>query len=224
MPSVTRKSHGNRAQRRDEVRQRLLGVVEELLIAGESYAEISVERLVSEAKLSRSTFYVYFEDKGDLLRAWFAQVIEELEDAAGGWWKLDGSATPEDLRAALSQIVKTYRPHTTLMAALYDMSSYDSTVRDEVTRMMSRNSAGLRRHIQRGQKQGWIDPGLLPAETSAWLTWMAERGQHQMVRVADDEEVERLIDAYAGLVWNTLYAFAPARNGGRKTAKSRKGK
>ena len=104
MPSVTRKSHGNRAQRRDDVRRRLLAVVEELLMRGESYAEISVERLVSEAKLSRSTFYVYFEDKGDLLRAWFAQVIEELEDAAGRWWGLDGTATKADLRAALADV------------------------------------------------------------------------------------------------------------------------
>jgi AcrR family transcriptional regulator len=211
MPSVTRKSHGNRAKRRDDVQRRLLDVVEELLANGESYAGISVERLVSEAKLSRSTFYVYFEDKGDLLRAWFAQVIEELEDAATSWWKLDGDATKKDLRAALDQIVKTYRPYTTLMAAVYDTASYDATVRDEVTMMMSRNTAGLRAHIKLGQKQGWIDPTLLPAETAGWLTWMAERGQHQMVRSADDAEVARLIDAYSDIVWYALYAFAPSR-------------
>jgi AcrR family transcriptional regulator len=212
MPSVTRKSHGNRAKRRDEVRARLLAVVEELLTKGESYAEISVERLVTEAKLSRSTFYVYFEDKGDLLRAWFDLVIEELDQAAGSWWKLGGDATRDDLRVALSEIVEAYRPHTTLMAALYDMSSYDPTVREQVTTMMSRNAAGLRSHMRRGQKEGWIDPNLLPAETAAWLTWMAERGQHQMVRTADDKEVGRLIDAYADIVWYTLYAFAPSRS------------
>jgi AcrR family transcriptional regulator len=216
MPSVTRRSHGNRAQRREDVRRRLLTVVEDLLNGGESYAEISVERLVSEAKLSRSTFYVYFEDKGDLLRAWFAQVVEELEDAASGWWKLDETATREDLRAALAQIVQTYRPHTTLMSALYDMAAYDATVREEVTAMMSSNIAGLKRHIVRAQKGGWINPELLPAETAEWLTWMAERGQHQMIHGADDAEVEKLIDAYTDVVWNSLYAFAPSRNGGRK--------
>ncbi len=213
MPSVTRKSHGNRAQRREEVRRRLLTVVEDLLRSGESYAEISVERLVTEAKLSRSTFYVYFEDKGDLLRAWFNQVIEELDKAASLWWKLDGNATRNDLRVALGEIVSSYRPHTTLMAALYDMSSYDTTVREQVTAMMDRNAAGLRSHIRRGQKAGWIDPSLLPAETAAWLTWMAERGQHQMVRTADDAELERLLDAYADIVWFTLYEFAPSRSG-----------
>ena len=35
---------------------------------------------------------------------------------------------------------------------------------------------------------------------------MAERGLHQLVRTATDAELERLVDAYAGIVWNTLYA------------------
>jgi TetR/AcrR family transcriptional regulator, ethionamide resistance regulator len=211
MPSVTRKSHGNRAKRRDDVRRRLLTVVERLMSQGESYAEISVERLVSEAGLSRSTFYVYFEDKGDLLRAWFTQVIEELEDAAGAWWQLDGSATRADLHVALGQIVRSYRPHTTLMAALYDISSYDVTAREEVTTMMGRNAGGLLRHVRDGQSQGWIDPFLRPEETAAWLMWMAERGLHQMVRTADDDEADKLIVAFTDIIWNTLYARAPLR-------------
>jgi TetR/AcrR family transcriptional regulator, ethionamide resistance regulator len=211
MPSVTRRRHGNRAQRRDEVRSRLLAVVEDLLRGGESYAGISVERLVSEAGISRSTFYVYFEDKGDLLRAWFEQVTEELEVAAVSWWQLDGSATRDDLRAALAQIIAAYRPHTTLMAALFDLSAYDGGVREQVMAMMARNVAGLRRHIERGRKQGWIEPELPAAETAEWLTWMAERGFHQMVRPAGDAELERLTDAYTAVIWNTLYAFGQSR-------------
>ena len=211
MASVTRKSHGNRAKRRDEVRERLLAAVERLLAEGESYAEISVERLVAEARLSRSTFYVYFEDKGDLLRAWFMQVIEELEAASGGWWRLDGEARYEDLRAALGEIVDAYRPHTTLMAALYDISAYDATAREEVGAMMGRNAAGLVRHIRLGQRGGWIDPELAPKETAMWLMWMAERGLHQMIRGADDAETELLVDAFSDVIWNTLYALAPSR-------------
>src|SRR6478752_6190682 len=105
MASVTRKSQGNRAKRRDDVRLRLLKAVERLLAHGESYAEISIERLVSSAKLSRSTFYVYFSDKAHLLRGWFEQVTEELEDAADDWWRLSGDVTRSDVRKALARIV-----------------------------------------------------------------------------------------------------------------------
>jgi hypothetical protein len=45
-----------------------------------------------------------------------------------------------------------------------------------------------------------------PAETAAWLTWMAERGLHQSGRDATDGGDERLIDAYASIVWITLNA------------------
>jgi len=206
MPSVTRRSQSSREQRREEIRDRLLAVVEDLLSEGEGYTEISVERLVSAAGLSRSTFYVYFQDKGDLLRAWFSEIEAEVESAARDWLALGSESTRENLREALSQVVKTYRPHTTLMAAMYDAAAYDQAVRDLVGRMMSRNIAGLRKHIKSGQREEFIDPSLPAEQTAAWMTWMAERGLHQLVRSAGDAETERLIDAYTAIVWNTLYA------------------
>ena len=209
MPSVTRRRQSSRAQRREDVRDRLLAVVEQLLEQGESYTEISVERLVSEAGISRSTFYVYFQDKGDLLRSWFTEIEAELESAARDWWALDSGSRREDLRAALDEVVKTYRPHTTLMAAMYDAAAYDPGVRELVETMMGRNIAGLRKHIRTGQRDGFVEPDLPPQQTAEWLTWMAERGLHQLVRTAGDAELERLIDAYTAIVWNTLYG--PAR-------------
>jgi len=211
MPSVTRKRQGSRADRREEIRGKLLAVIERLLEDGESFTEISVERMVSEAGVSRSTFYVYFEDKGDLLTAWFEEIRQELSEAAKAWWSLDGSATRDDVRKALENIVLTYQPHTTLMAATYDAAAYDPNVRELVTSMMRNNVAGLRRHIVAGQKEGFIAPGLIPTQTSGWLTWMAERGFHQLVRRASPAELEKLIEAYTDIVWNTLYA--PARKG-----------
>jgi TetR/AcrR family transcriptional regulator, ethionamide resistance regulator len=206
MPSVTRSTKSVRAQRRDDARHRLLEVVERLLEEGESFTEISVERLVSDAGMSRSTFYVYFEDKGDLLRAWYGDINAELGEAASEWWKLGADATRDDVRRALEGIVLSYRPHVTLMAATWDTAAYDASVRELTDSMMSTNQAGLRKHIKAGQKDGFIDPSLPPAQTAAWLTWMAERGLHQMVRGASDSELEAIIDAYAGIVWNTLYA------------------
>jgi len=206
MPSVTRKKQSARARRRDETRERLLEVVERLLGEGENFTEISVERLVSEAGISRSTFYVYFEDKGDLLRAWFGDIIDGLVEATAGWWTLDGTATRDDLRAVLDRVVRTYRPHTSLMAATYDAAAYDVSVRELVDGMMGTNVATLRKHIKTGQRDGFIDPELPGPQTAQWLTWMAERGLHQLVRRAKDSELDGLIDAYTSIVWNTLYA------------------
>jgi AcrR family transcriptional regulator len=162
--------------------------------------------MVSEAGMSRSTFYVYFEDKGDLLRAWFGAIEDDIVDAAAEWFALDGSATREDLHAALTRLVQAYRPHVALMAATYDAAAYDASVRELTDKMMGGNIAGLRKHIRTGQRDGFVDASLPPEQTAQWLTWMAERGFHQLVRGATDAEVERLIDGYTAIVWNTLYA------------------
>lgn len=206
MPSVTRKSQSSRSRRRDEARAKLLEVVEQLLEEGEGFTEISVERLVAAAGMSRSTFYVYFEDKGDLLRAWFGEIIAELTTAIDGWWQLGPESTKQDLRKILDTVVQTYRPHTTLMAATYDAAAYDANVRELVETMMDGNLAALVKHIKAGQKAGFIDESLLPTETAAWLVWMEERGLHQLVRGAEGPHLERLIDAYTDIFWNTLYA------------------
>lgn len=206
MPSVTRRRHSGRPAKRDELRRRLLGVVERLLEDGETFTEISVERMVSQAGLSRSTFYLYFSDKGDLLVAWFAEITVALESAAGDWWSLGPEATRDDLRTALERIAQTYRPHMTLMAALYDAAAYDVPVRALVEAMMKTNTAGLRKHIRAGQKAGFVDAGLPVDQTAGWLTWMAERGFHKLFPGATDAEFDRLVDAYTGIVWNTLYA------------------
>jgi AcrR family transcriptional regulator len=206
MPSVTRRAKSTRADRRADIRQRLLEALEALLKNGESFAELSVERLVTEADISRSTFYVYFQDKGDLLRAWFAETNAELAAAAASWWQLGTGLTRADLHAVLDRIVRTYQPHTTLMAALYDTAAYDPLVRKLVNEMMSSNIAGLRKHIRTGQREGFVDPTLVPEQTAAWLTWMAERGLHQLVRDAPPGELQKLIEAYTGIVWNVLYA------------------
>ena len=212
MPSITRKAQSSRAQRRDDIRAKLLAAVEQMLGDGESFTELSVERLVAQAGVARSTFYVYFEDKGELLRAWLEDITDSLDDSAKDWWGLDGRAGRDDLRKALSSIVLTYRPHTNLMAAAFDAAAYDPAVREAAMALMTHNAAGLRKHIKAGQRDGFVDATLPAAEVAQWLTWMAERGLHQLVRGANDATVETLIDAYTAIVWNTLYA--PCRRDG----------
>jgi len=62
--STTRRS-SVAADRRAAAESRTLDVVEELLGTGARFTELSVERIASEARLSRSTFYLYFRDKTD---------------------------------------------------------------------------------------------------------------------------------------------------------------
>jgi AcrR family transcriptional regulator len=192
--------------RRDALRAQVLSIVEQQLRSGATYADIGVADVVAEAGISRSTFYAYFVDKTNLLRTWYAEFTLVILDAAQTWWSLDGTATKQDVRTALELIMDAYRAHPELMAATHEAIGTDHAVREAVDDAMRRYIDGLRAHIETGQAGGFIDPSLPAAETAYWLQWMAERGLHRMVRAESESSQERLAQAYAGIVWNTLYA------------------
>lgn len=198
------------ADRRLQLAERLRTAVAALLDGGESYAAISIERLMAEAGLSRSTFYAYFTDKGDLLREWSIRATEDTRQAAARWWALDTELTREALTAALLHVMREYRPHARVMASVYDAAGYDSELRDEVASIMREHVGSLEEHIRRGQVEGWVAPDLLPHETAAWLIWMAERVEHQVIARAGDDDLDQLAVGFADVIWNTLYALAPA--------------
>ena len=204
MTTAETAKHGQ--ARRDALRAQVLSIVEQQLRSGATYADVSVANVVAGAGISRSTFYAYFVDKTTLLRTWYAEFTEVILDAAQAWWSLDGTATKDDVRAALERIMDAYRAHPELMAATHEAIGTDHGVREAVDDAMRRYIDGLRGHIETGQAGGFVDPSLPAAETAYWLQWMAERGLHRMARAESEFTQERLAEAYAGIVWNTLYA------------------
>jgi TetR/AcrR family transcriptional regulator, ethionamide resistance regulator len=213
MASITDKAQtSDRNGRRDELSGRLLETVEQMIEGGDSFAEISVRRMVTQASISRSSFYQYFTDKSDLVRNWLRNVPRQSEEAVADWLALGANLAYEDLRNALSDIFVRYRPHATVMAAVHDAASYDPTVRDAVRSMMQLQIDTMATHIARGQADGWVDPHAPPNETAAWIVWMAERGQHQLLTVDSQDDFQRRLNALTELIWRALYAYAPARN------------
>jgi AcrR family transcriptional regulator len=208
MPSITRNTQSTRARRREEIRDRLRTAAEELMSGEESYTELSVERIVKEAGISRATFYVYFEDKGDLLRALAEDFIERLLVAAASWWQLPAEATKADLRTAMRAIFDAYIPHKVVMAAVVEVASYDAGLRTLFGDLLEGTITKVAEHIDSGQKDGFVVADLDPQRTAAWLTWMAERGLYQLVATATPAASERLLDALTDITWNTLYAGA----------------
>lgn len=208
MPSVTRKSSTGRGARRAAIVAEMLRAVEELLAAGETFTELSVEQLIGAAGISRSTFYVYFEDKGTLLLALAEDVVVQSSGTTHGWWQLGPTATRADVEQVLSAIVEAFRRHAAIWTSLVDVSAYDPRVRAAFRRVVDGASAGLAQHLRDGQESGWVRAGLDPRRTAEWLTWMTERGLYQLVAGASSAETQKLCAAQADVVWFTLYAGA----------------
>lgn len=209
MARSTRKKLDANSRRRD-VRSRLLGAVEELAAGGEPYSTVSVERLATTAGLSRATFYIYFEGKADLLAAWFADVEGELTTATAAWFRPGGPSAQAELERALQQIADGYLSHERLLAAFYAEATQNAELRARLTATIEGVTDDLRVHLETGQRDGWVDPDLLAAETAAWLVWMLERGLGNVVAGRGADEVDLSIATLASMIWHVVYLGSPA--------------
>lgn len=205
MPSVPRKTQVSRQQRRSEIERQLLDATERLMGEGLAFTELSVDRLATEAGISRATFYVYFEDKGQLLRMMAVQVFGELADGARTWWDVVDRHDPEDVRKSMATIIDIYRRHQALLAAVIEMAAYDPEVGEFYQRLLDDIAGGTRTVIERGKADGSIRASLPTRETASGLTWAVERTVHQTIRSRDPEEDDALAQALAEIIWSTLY-------------------
>lgn len=191
-------------ERRELISRWLLPAVERLL-EEQTYPSLTVDQMVAEAELSRSTFYNYFEDKSDLLRALTGDVMSTIVDATRMWWMLAPSGTKEEFHAALSHLFAIYSPHTTLMRAVAESISHDARVREEFMAYMDSGTKGIADYIRSGQQAGDFRADLDPDAAAAWLTWMMERGLSQLSVRSGDYEPERVVAAAVDILWKAWH-------------------
>lgn len=183
-----------------------VSITESLVQAGEPYAELSVESIIKAGGISRSTFYSYFDDKGDLLVAMARDVIGDLVGVGHAWWDLGAGLTRAQLRAALRVPVDTYRAHATILNAVVEAAAYDARVREQQQWLIDQVVAALAAHLADGQAAGFVSRSLDPGRSARWTIWMIERGLYQLVSPAEEAEAELLLDTLTELVWRTFYA------------------
>jgi AcrR family transcriptional regulator len=190
-------------ERRELTARRLLPAVERLL-ESEAYPELTVEQLTAEAGISRSSFYNYFEDKGDLLRELTGEAMSTITDATRVWWMLAPKAEKDDLRASLEHLFAIYSPHAALMRAVSDSLAQDARVREEFLDYMLAGAAGIADYIRAGQAAGALSADLDAELAAEWLVWMFERGLSQLSRDRGELEPDRVVAAATDILWKAL--------------------
>jgi TetR/AcrR family transcriptional regulator, ethionamide resistance regulator len=205
MPSVTRKPQANRQERREQIERRLLDATDRLMADGASITELSVDRLATEAGISRASFYIYFEDKGHLLRRLAKQVFVDLTEAAQRWWAVADRHDPADVRAAMAAIIAAYRRHQPVLVALNEMAPYDAAVGDTYRELLAEVSEGFRGVIVAGQRAGAIRAQLPPETTANALVLMVERTCQQNLPSKPASFDAELADVLTEIVWGALY-------------------
>ncbi|GAA1403861.1 TetR/AcrR family transcriptional regulator [Catellatospora coxensis] len=126
MPSITRRPSAG-AERRLPVEAQILGTVSRLLREGAGYTELGVQRIAAESGVARSTFYLYFADKTQLLLRLADTMSQTSFGIASAWRPLAGL---DALTATFGEVIATYRANAEILAAVHEASAYDPIVRD----------------------------------------------------------------------------------------------
>jgi hypothetical protein len=81
-------------------------------------------------------------------------------------------------------------------------------VREQQQSLGDQVVTSLTTYIANAQTAGTADPALDPGRNARWLIWMIERGLYRLIGGADDEEVERELDALTDIIWRVVYLGA----------------
>lgn len=202
---TTRKPQVNRRERREQIERQLLDATDRLMADGASFTELSVDRLSTEAGISRASFYIYFEDKGDLLRRLARQVFGDLTDDAAQWWTVASRRDPADIHAAMTRLIASYRRHQPVLIALNEMAAYDGQVGETYSELLTGIAAQFTAVIEAGQADGSIRPGLLAGPTASSLVWMVERVCQQNLPTQPTSYDTDLASALTEIIRGALY-------------------
>ncbi|CAM5464932.1 TetR/AcrR family transcriptional regulator [Streptomyces aurantiogriseus] len=161
MASTTRRP-STAADRRAALEKRILCVIEEVLRGGVTYTELSVEQIAHAAGISRSTFYLYFRDKVDVLLRLSGSLKTESFAIAEAWRPCGPDGGVDGLARTYELILRHYREHAALLSAINEVAGYDPLVREAWTadqdRFIDNVVTVLEKEQQAGRTPADIDP------------------------------------------------------------------
>jgi AcrR family transcriptional regulator len=197
----TRRKSATRERRADR-RVLILRTVESLL-ADRSFRDLTVEDVMRQAELPRTTFYRYFPDLESILLYGVAEIADELNAASERWYgATDDSA--EALEPAARGLAEVYRRHGRLLLAFSDAASiapdvesaWHAAIEGFVDRTTERIT--LLRESGRSELEH-------PRELARALVWMTERYLHETYGRGSALPVETVAGTIATIWRRTLF-------------------
>lgn len=204
MPSVTRPRSAAQ-QRRETVVEQVLVAVEGLLAEGHTYTELPVQRIARQAGIARSTFYVHFPDKTQLLTHLGAQAAEKLFPPAEAWWRGDHKAGAAGVAETITRMIAGFRANQHVLLAVMEVAAYDPGVGELWRARVQAFIELVRGRLAELRDQGRVNATLDPGPTAAALVWMVERAISQHVLTDDGAGDEDLARTLGRAIWLAVY-------------------
>jgi AcrR family transcriptional regulator len=194
-----------RERRRPEESEREILDAAEQLLRERPLSEITVGELMARTRLSRSSFYFYFDDLYDLVARLLARLEAALWEPAERW--IEGSEGPpeEDIRRAIEGVVSVWVTHGPVLRAIAEASLHDRAVaslwRDDV---IERFVDAVTDRVTKEVRVGRIDK-LHARETATALLLMNERYLMETLGRVPQADAKTVAETLERIWVRTLY-------------------
>lgn len=192
---------------RRELESRLRQAIERLFAQEQPYAAVSVERLIQEADIPRTTFYAHFRGKDDVLICLASGMLEEAWAISDFWTGGEQSDySKAGLQRALEQTFAAYSAPRGVMAAIGNAMAPGSRIRAELQQLWNHTATRMGRVLTARKTKGIVRPDISPGATATWLTWLGESFMYRMVTNDSRTETETMLAAMTDMIWAAVYA------------------
>jgi AcrR family transcriptional regulator len=190
MPSITRRPQG--PEHRAAVEAAVLAATERLLVGGARFTELGVKQIADEAGIARSTFYLHFRDKTDLMVRLARDTRREVFEVGEDWVPTNGGL--EGLVERFATIIAIYRKRAAVVAAIHETIAYDPVVREFWDGGLTGFVERMRATLVEERRAGRVAADLDPDTAARVMSWSGEAviARHVAVReAADDAKLAR---------------------------------
>jgi AcrR family transcriptional regulator len=204
MPSTTRR-HSPTEDRRPIVEAEILTATEQLLRDGHKFTDIGVRQIVEQAGVARSSFYVSFRDKTDLLIRLAGTLKQQIFDFAKDWTPVGENGGRETLTGVYLSMIQFYRQHAELLAAINEVANYDHDVEQFWNSQLNRLTELTASLIAEEQAAGRTDSAINPTVLAQVLTWDGDRVIARHVATNDSANDAQVARELAMVRWHGAY-------------------
>jgi AcrR family transcriptional regulator len=171
------------------------------------FREMTVETIMDRSILARSSFYVYFTDRHEVIVRLIGQIADEIQVFADRW--LMGVNGKDDVRAALFGVADLYRRHGTVLRALADAASGDPELEEIHATLIRMLVDATQRGIAREKERGVNVVGN-PFHTSRALVHMTESiANDAWGRPGENVETDEIIESLVHIWCWSIYGEPP---------------
>ncbi|GGJ63940.1 TetR/AcrR family transcriptional regulator [Streptomyces brasiliensis] len=200
MRPVTRRQADHHAVRRAATRAQLMATLGRLLDAGEPFTEISVQRIIEEAGVSRATFYAHFHSKSDILVRLTDELRESLLELARRWEPGAGADGADRFARFFVEVISIHRPHQGVLTAVREAASYDPEVSDFYTADLEGFDEAVLKTLLSEQAAGSTPADLDAAAASRIIVWGGNQAIAHHISV-DDGGGDAAFARELGRIW-----------------------